>query len=199
MVWKVVAPQLASNGYRVLVYGAPRFGYLISTRVQILVDLYGRGYSDAPQTTYDANLYTVQLALLMQHLRWDKAIIGGVSMGGGIATAFVAQFPQLADDNVVLIASAGLMEYSIPRLGQRYIPHCEIHVLPARTNAHIERPSPSTQPFFPHRLLLNAFQKYLQRLILRNSTHAPAEKKENPVTEVRPHLTGAQTAYLTPQ
>ena len=43
-------------------------------------DLYGRGYSDAPQTTYDAYLYTTQLALLMQYLRWHKAIIVGYSM-----------------------------------------------------------------------------------------------------------------------
>lgn len=89
-------------------------------------DLYGRGYSDAPQTTYDATLYTVQLALLMQHLRWDKAIVAGVSMvrsprtplravltflqGGGIAATFTAQFPHLVDDKVVLIACAGLVE-----------------------------------------------------------------------------------------
>lgn len=43
-------------------------------------DLYGRGYSDAPQTTYDAALYATQLALLMQHIKWDKAAIAGVSM-----------------------------------------------------------------------------------------------------------------------
>lgn len=43
-------------------------------------DLYGRGYSDAPLTTYDTNLYTNQLALLMQYLKWEKANIVGVSM-----------------------------------------------------------------------------------------------------------------------
>ena len=78
----------------------------------ILLDLYRRGYSDAPQMTYDPNLYTIQLALLMQHLWWDKAAIVGVSMGGGIAAAFTAQFPPLVNDKVVLIASAGLMETS---------------------------------------------------------------------------------------
>ena len=56
----------------------------------ILLDLYGQGYSDAPQMTYNPNLYTIQFALLMQHLRWDKAAIVGVSMGGGIAAAFTA-------------------------------------------------------------------------------------------------------------
>ncbi|KAF8165947.1 Alpha/Beta hydrolase protein [Crassisporium funariophilum] len=95
IVWKDVAPSLAARGFRVLLY-----------------DLYGRGYSDAPQTTYDANLYTSQLALLMQYLRWDKANIVGVSMGGGIAAAFTSQFPHLVDEGVCLIACAGLMESS---------------------------------------------------------------------------------------
>jgi pimeloyl-ACP methyl ester carboxylesterase len=43
-------------------------------------DLYGRGYSDAPQTTYDTSLYVIQLALLMQHIHWDQARLVGVSM-----------------------------------------------------------------------------------------------------------------------
>ncbi|KAF8334855.1 Alpha/Beta hydrolase protein [Amanita rubescens] len=93
IIWRDVAPTLAANGHRVLLY-----------------DLYGRGYSDAPQTKYDTNLYTTQLALLMQYLKWDKAIVAGVSMGGGIAAAFTSQYPYLVDDRVVLIASAGVME-----------------------------------------------------------------------------------------
>ncbi|KZT29514.1 alpha/beta-hydrolase [Neolentinus lepideus HHB14362 ss-1] len=93
IVWKDVAPQLAARGYRVLLF-----------------DLYGRGYSDAPQTTYDTALYTTQIALLMQHVRWEKAYVVGVSMGGGIATAFAAAFPDLVEDKVALICSAGLMD-----------------------------------------------------------------------------------------
>ncbi|KAI0375962.1 alpha/beta-hydrolase [Pilatotrama ljubarskyi] len=95
IIWRDVAPKLAAKGYRVLLY-----------------DLYGRGYSDAPQTTYDASLYTTQLALLLQYVGWNKANVVGVSMGGGIAAAFGAQFPHLVNDKVVLIASAGLMESS---------------------------------------------------------------------------------------
>ncbi|KAF7432585.1 hypothetical protein PC9H_004527 [Pleurotus ostreatus] len=99
MVWKDVAPALASRGYRVLLY-----------------DLYGRGYSDAPSTTYSTALYTAQLALLMQHIKWDKAHVVGVSMGGAIAAAFTSQFPHLVEDRVVLIACAGMMDSSdLPR------------------------------------------------------------------------------------
>jgi pimeloyl-ACP methyl ester carboxylesterase len=80
MIWKDVGPALAANGYRVLLYGEhsatwPATPHLIGTQ-----DLYGRGYSDAPQTTYDPTLYSVQLALLMQHIKWEKATVIGVSM-----------------------------------------------------------------------------------------------------------------------
>ncbi|KAG6373926.1 Alpha/Beta hydrolase protein [Boletus reticuloceps] len=87
IVWKDVAPVLASRGYRVLLY-----------------DLYGRGYSDAPDVTYDVSLHTTQLALLMQHIKWDDAYVVGLSMGGGIATAFAVQFPHLVNGKVALSA-----------------------------------------------------------------------------------------------
>ncbi|EPQ58875.1 alpha/beta-hydrolase [Gloeophyllum trabeum ATCC 11539] len=95
IIWKDVAPELAARGFRVLLF-----------------DLYGRGYSDAPQTAYDTALYTTQLALLMQHVKWDKAYIAGVSMGGGIAAAFTATFPDLVDDKIALVCPAGLMDTS---------------------------------------------------------------------------------------
>lgn len=76
----------------------------------VLSDLYGRGYSDAPLTSYNASLYTTQLAFLMQYLKWDKANIVGLSMGGAIAASFTAEFPHLVDEGVGLVACAGLME-----------------------------------------------------------------------------------------
>ena len=81
MIWKDVAPELASHGYRVLVYGTSQPYFSDSPLVLMSnADLYGRGYSDAPQTTYDTKLYTTQLALLMQYLKWEKALVAGNSM-----------------------------------------------------------------------------------------------------------------------
>jgi len=48
----------------------------------------------------------------MQYLKWDKTFVVGVSMGGGIAAAFTAQYPYLVNNRVALIASAGIMESS---------------------------------------------------------------------------------------
>jgi len=93
LIWKNVAPYLAEHGFRVLAY-----------------DLFGRGYSEAPDTVYNADLYTTQLALLLQHIQWPSAHIIGLSMGGGIAGAFAATFPNLVTERVVLLASAGAIE-----------------------------------------------------------------------------------------
>ncbi|TCD65971.1 hypothetical protein EIP91_001963 [Steccherinum ochraceum] len=93
IIWQDVAPQLAANGYRVLLY-----------------DLYGRGYSDAPRTTYDTNLYVTQLALLMQYIGWEKTHVVGLSMGGGIGAAFCDQFPHLVSGKLALLASTGIVE-----------------------------------------------------------------------------------------
>ena len=85
IVWKDVAPALAKKGFRVMVYGevsVSRGKCLTHTDAFVcsLADLYGRGYSDAPQIPYDTALYVTQLALLMQHVKLDKAIICGLSM-----------------------------------------------------------------------------------------------------------------------
>ncbi|EUC64174.1 alpha/beta-hydrolase [Rhizoctonia solani AG-3 Rhs1AP] len=49
----------------------------------------------------------------MQAIGWHKARLVGMSMGGGIATAFTAKLPWLVDSNVVLIGSAGIMELGL--------------------------------------------------------------------------------------
>lgn len=92
LIFRAIAEILAKNGFRVLLY-----------------DLYGRGYSDCPEPPYTAELYITQLALLMQKVNWEKAVIVGLSMGGGIAAAFASAFSHLVDEHICFIASAGVM------------------------------------------------------------------------------------------
>ncbi|KAI0335325.1 alpha/beta-hydrolase [Cubamyces sp. BRFM 1775] len=93
ITWKEIAPYLAEKGLRVLVY-----------------DLYGKGYSEAPHVAYNATLFVIQLALLLQYIHWDAAHVVGFSMGGGVAAAFAASMPHLVAGKVVFIAAAGLLE-----------------------------------------------------------------------------------------
>lgn len=55
-------------------------GVFLPEAMGLLPDLYGRGFSDAPSITYDSVLYTTQLALLLQYLRWQSTNVVGVSM-----------------------------------------------------------------------------------------------------------------------
>jgi pimeloyl-ACP methyl ester carboxylesterase len=82
IMWRDIAPTLAQNGFRVLVYGmfSMLHSYIVRARTKHGTDLYGRGYSDAPKAKYDATLYLTQLALLLQHVGWHKVYVAGVSM-----------------------------------------------------------------------------------------------------------------------
>lgn len=44
------------------------------------LDLHGRGYSEAPKVPSSPNLYTAQLASLLQYIGWEKANIVGFSI-----------------------------------------------------------------------------------------------------------------------
>lgn len=82
---------LADSGFRVLVY-----------------DLFGRGFSSAPAAQYNDSLYVAQLYFLCADLGWDNFNLVGLSLGGGIATAFAVQYPQKIK-TLSLIAPAGLL------------------------------------------------------------------------------------------
>lgn len=108
LIKSLLVPHLASNGFHVLLY-----------------DLYGRGYTEAPcasEVKYDTEMYVTQLALLLGHVGWDKAAIVGSSVGGGIAIAFSAHFPQMVDGKVGLIGSCGVMpQWEPPRSVRRAV------------------------------------------------------------------------------
>ncbi|CAG8971102.1 hypothetical protein HYALB_00010679 [Hymenoscyphus albidus] len=78
----------------------------------MLLDLWGRGYSDSPDLPYDSRLYTTEilLALTSSPLAWtpDGFSIIGYSLGGGIAADFAAYFPKLVK-GIALLAPSGLL------------------------------------------------------------------------------------------
>ncbi|KAG8968333.1 hypothetical protein FRC03_007792 [Tulasnella sp. 419] len=93
VVWADVVPKLLNTGrFRILLY-----------------DHYGRGYSEAPETEYDVELYITQLSWLLQYLKWEKCKVVGLSMGGGVAAAFAAAFPWLVDGKVAFLCPAGVL------------------------------------------------------------------------------------------
>ena len=79
----------------------------------LLFDLFGRGYSDAPDPALyaqDSRLWTTQISLVLgsSELDWSTYAIAGYSLGGGIAADYASWFPE-AVESLILIAPAGLL------------------------------------------------------------------------------------------
>ena len=76
--WDKQVQSLIKIGYRVLSY-----------------DMYGRGYSDRPEITYDQDTYQKQLLELVDKLGLTKQFdLIGYSLGGGTVVKFTAHNPQ---------------------------------------------------------------------------------------------------------
>ena len=60
-------------------------------------DLWGLGYSSREPLDYGWELYSKQIKLFMDSMGIQKAHLGGLSMGGGIATQFTNNFPDMVD------------------------------------------------------------------------------------------------------
>ncbi|HOE69800.1 MAG TPA: alpha/beta fold hydrolase [Brevefilum sp.] len=60
----------------------------------IMPDLRGHGESDAPPGPYAMALLARDIAVLLETLYVDRAIVCGHSMGGYVALAFAEQFPE---------------------------------------------------------------------------------------------------------
>ncbi len=73
----------------------PTFWALANADIRVIrYDLYGRGWSDRPDASYDAAFYDRQILDLLDALRIPQVDIAGVSMGGPIAAAFANRHPS---------------------------------------------------------------------------------------------------------
>jgi 3-oxoadipate enol-lactonase len=54
-----------------------------------------RGHGRSPRTPgpYTAQIFARDLAELLDHVGWDRAVVAGCSMGGNVAQAFAAEYP----------------------------------------------------------------------------------------------------------
>jgi 3-oxoadipate enol-lactonase len=69
----------------------------LSSEFEILVyDCRGHGESDKPAGPYTVELFSEDLAALLDSCGWTSAAVAGCSMGGCVAQAFAAAYPQRA-------------------------------------------------------------------------------------------------------
>ncbi len=78
----------------------------------MLLDLWGRGYSDSPDLPHDSRLYATEilLAITSSSLAWtpEGFSLIGYSLGGGIAADFASAFPDMVK-SLILLAPSGLI------------------------------------------------------------------------------------------
>ncbi|MFN0099438.1 MAG: alpha/beta fold hydrolase [Gemmatimonadaceae bacterium] len=77
-IWDSTAVALSAAGYRVIRY-----------------DVFGRGWSDRPDTQYDSTLFSTQIDELLDSLKVTAPVdLMGLSFGGAITAQYVATHPE---------------------------------------------------------------------------------------------------------
>ena len=94
----------------------PTFEFLTQSGFRVLrYDLFGRGYSDRPDTRYNIDLFVRQLGELLEALGMGQPVsLVGLSMGGPITAAFTGRCPERVN-RLILIDPAGVRPV-FPRL-----------------------------------------------------------------------------------
>jgi pimeloyl-ACP methyl ester carboxylesterase len=78
-MWKPQEEAISSAGFRL-----------------ITPDLRGFGESDAPDGPYSMSLFADDIVALLDHLGIEKAVIGGMSMGGYVLLNILERYPERA-------------------------------------------------------------------------------------------------------
>ena len=80
------------------------YQYLVKQGFKVLrYDMYGRGFSDRPDGTYNQAFYQTQLLDLIKQLHLKTPLsVAGVSFGGEVITNFTSKYPELVS-KVILI------------------------------------------------------------------------------------------------
>jgi pimeloyl-ACP methyl ester carboxylesterase len=99
-----IARVLAARGHRV-----------------VLLDLLGHGHSDKPQhaAEYRMDVYTEQVVALLDHLRAERAVVGGVSLGANVALHVAARHPQRVQG---LVLEMPVLERAVPAAALTFVP-----------------------------------------------------------------------------
>ncbi|MHB1711524.1 MAG: alpha/beta fold hydrolase [Acidimicrobiales bacterium] len=87
----------------------------------ILLDLPGHGLSEKPRraSCHRMDIYAHHVVSLLDHLAIDTAVIGGVSLGAGVALMVAAQSPERVQG---LIIEMPVLEWAVPAAALTFVP-----------------------------------------------------------------------------
>lgn len=89
-MWQSQIKALTTAGYRV-----------------IIPDLRGFGESDAPEGPYSMDIFADDVVALLDHLQVEKAVVGGMSMGGYVLFNLLERYPQRLAGACFIVTRAG--------------------------------------------------------------------------------------------
>ncbi len=103
----------------------PNFSILSKAGFRVIrYDIYGRGLSDRPDVIYNRKLFVTQLKELIEALQLKEQIhLIGNSMGGAVATAFAADYPEKIGKLVLIDPfneQLPIGPFGIPLLGEYF-------------------------------------------------------------------------------
>src|SRR5437867_9901093 len=100
-----------------LTHGYSATGHMWDAQHKALADRYrviswdirGHGQTDSPDdpTQYSADLTVADMRALLQHLRVDRAVVGGLSLGGYVSLAFYLAHPEIVRALVICDSGPG--------------------------------------------------------------------------------------------
>jgi pimeloyl-ACP methyl ester carboxylesterase len=95
----------------------PTFEFLTRSGFRVLrYDLFGRGYSDRPQTQYNIDLFVRQLRDILDGLDVTRPVsLVGLSTGGPISAVFTERYPERVH-KLVLIDPVGAKPFALGRV-----------------------------------------------------------------------------------
>ncbi len=99
-----LASDLAASGYRV-----------------VLLDLPGHGHSSRPRRAsyHRVDVYADHVIAVLDHLDIDRAVLGGVSLGGNVSLLAAAQYPERVEG---LVIEMPVLESAVPAAAITFVP-----------------------------------------------------------------------------
>lgn len=87
----------------------------------VLLDLPGHGHSDKPRRAsfHRMDTYAEHVVALLDHLGIDRAVVGGVSLGGNVSLLVAALAPERVQ---ALVVEMPVLEWAIPAAAITFIP-----------------------------------------------------------------------------
>jgi pimeloyl-ACP methyl ester carboxylesterase len=87
----------------------------------VLLDLLGHGRSDQPlhAAEYRIDSYAEQVVALLDHLRIDQAVLGGLSLGANVSLFVAARHPERARG---LVLEMPVLEWAVPFAALTFVP-----------------------------------------------------------------------------